>query len=71
MGSEDGADGARETCMPPPAEESTEAPGWYPDPYEQAVERRWTGAAWGPETRPRAPRSALSAPAAEGARPVA
>ncbi len=48
--------------MPPPAEESTEAPGWYPDPYEQTVERRWTGVGWGPETRPRPPRSAIAAP---------
>ncbi|MDQ2728394.1 MAG: DUF2510 domain-containing protein [Actinomycetota bacterium] len=48
--------------MPPPAEESTEAPGWYPDPYEQAVERLWTGVGWGPETRPRPPRSAIAAP---------
>lgn len=48
--------------MPPTAEESSEAPGWYPDPYEQAVERRWTGVGWGPETRPRPPRSAIAAP---------
>lgn len=47
--------------MPPSPEEDTEAPGWYPDPYEQAVERRWTGAGWGPETRPRPPRSAIAA----------
>ncbi|MGI8751969.1 MAG: DUF2510 domain-containing protein [Acidimicrobiales bacterium] len=77
MASPDGAAGARETRMPLPAEESTEAPGWYPDPYEQAVERRWTGAAWGPETRPRPSPSAVAAPApdpslsAPGARAVA
>jgi hypothetical protein len=54
--------------MPPPAEEPTEAPGWYPDPYEQTVERRWTGVGWGAETRPRPPRTVLAAP---GPAPVA
>lgn len=28
--------------------------GWYPDPYEQALERYWDGERWESETRPRA-----------------
>jgi hypothetical protein len=48
--------------MSPPAEEPKQAPGWYPDPYEQAVERRWTGVGWGAETRPRPRRTVLPAP---------
>ncbi|MDQ6839844.1 MAG: DUF2510 domain-containing protein [Actinomycetota bacterium] len=55
----DGADGAVELLMPAPEE----AAGWYPDPYEQAVERHWTGHGWGAETRPRALRATVVAPA--------
>lgn len=28
------------------------APGWYPDPYNPALQRYWDGQAWGPHTQP-------------------
>ncbi|MDQ6782178.1 MAG: DUF2510 domain-containing protein [Actinomycetota bacterium] len=46
-----------------------ETPGWYPDPYEQAVERHWTGDHWGSETRPRAKAAVVATPAPAAVEP--
>jgi hypothetical protein len=34
--------------LPPPGEASTALlqPGWYPDQYDMALQRYWTGSAW-------------------------